>query len=278
MKKIFALLVCIIGYQFACAQDVIVMKTGDEVKSKVLEVGINEIKYKKTDNPDGPTYTIAKSDVFMIKYENGSKEVFSNDQAAPAAAATSTTVNKTDKKTTFPRYANITQFGYAIGMGGWDFTFTYYDPITYQPITIQQEVENTLNIIQLTTINAIQINDYFSVGLGLGFHYYTDQGGEHAITLPLFLDLRTTPLGTQKISPVVFFDIGPSIKIDNADNMDGLIMEPGAGVRIPTGNTALNISVSYMMQKVSDVSYDFNSGESSGMTLKFLSIKFGLAF
>jgi len=42
----------------------------------VKKVGEDEIEYKKWDNPSGPTYFIRKSDVFMIKYQNGSKDVF----------------------------------------------------------------------------------------------------------------------------------------------------------------------------------------------------------
>lgn len=57
------------------AQDVITMKNGEEVKANVTEVTSSEIKYKRFDNPDGPTYTIRKSDAFMIKYKNGTKEV-----------------------------------------------------------------------------------------------------------------------------------------------------------------------------------------------------------
>lgn len=58
------------------AQDIITNKNGDDIKSKVLEVSQSEIKYKKFGNANGPTYTISKSEVFMIKYENGEKDVF----------------------------------------------------------------------------------------------------------------------------------------------------------------------------------------------------------
>ena len=61
-------------------QDVIIMKSGEEIPAIVIEVGIEVIKYKKKDNQQGPTYSIAKSDVFMIKYANGTKEVFSTDK------------------------------------------------------------------------------------------------------------------------------------------------------------------------------------------------------
>jgi len=61
---------------FANAQDIIIKENGDEIKAKVEEVGSIEIKYKKFGNETGPTYTILKSDIFMIKYADGSKDVF----------------------------------------------------------------------------------------------------------------------------------------------------------------------------------------------------------
>lgn len=59
------------------AQDVIVMKDGTTILSKVLEVGQSEIKYKKHENLDGPTYTISKSELQAINYQNGAKDTFS---------------------------------------------------------------------------------------------------------------------------------------------------------------------------------------------------------
>ncbi|MBL7931145.1 MAG: DUF4190 domain-containing protein [Bacteroidia bacterium] len=55
--------------------DVIIFKDGTEVKAKVNEVGISEIKYKRCNNPDGPNHISRKSEIFMIKYANGTKEV-----------------------------------------------------------------------------------------------------------------------------------------------------------------------------------------------------------
>ncbi len=56
--------------------DLITLKNGEEVSAKVLEITSIEVKYKKCDSPDGPLYVVKKSDVFMIKYSNGTKEVF----------------------------------------------------------------------------------------------------------------------------------------------------------------------------------------------------------
>ena len=77
MKKIVVVfLSTMLFLNIVKAQDIIYKTDGDEIKAKVLEVS-EVIKYKKADNADGPTYSIAKQDVFMIKYANGTKEMFS---------------------------------------------------------------------------------------------------------------------------------------------------------------------------------------------------------
>jgi hypothetical protein len=73
--KYLLIVVTFIFFGISYSQDNIIKRNGEEIRSKVLEIGISEIKYKKFENIEGPTYTIAKSDVFMIKYENGTSEV-----------------------------------------------------------------------------------------------------------------------------------------------------------------------------------------------------------
>ena len=68
-------------------QDIITYKNGDELKVKVTEVAPTEIQFKKFDNPDGPVYTEPRTNIFMIKYENGSKEVFSDKEEVSKPAA-----------------------------------------------------------------------------------------------------------------------------------------------------------------------------------------------
>jgi hypothetical protein len=65
-------------------QDIIVLKNGNEIKSKVLEINDKEVKYKKFDNLEGPTISIFKSEIFMIKYQNGTKDVLNNDNPSSA--------------------------------------------------------------------------------------------------------------------------------------------------------------------------------------------------
>ena len=58
------------------AQDVIVKRDGSTILSKVTEIGLNEVKYKKFSNQTGPIYSILKSDILSINYENGEKEKY----------------------------------------------------------------------------------------------------------------------------------------------------------------------------------------------------------
>ncbi len=82
MKKIIFLVVAVALSAMAMAQDVITLRNGDEIEGRVTKVTPTEIEYKLASNPDGPTYTKPVAEIFMVKYENGSKDVF---DAAPAA-------------------------------------------------------------------------------------------------------------------------------------------------------------------------------------------------
>lgn len=70
---------CLIGQ----AQDLLIKRNGDELQVKVLEINLEEIRYKRFDNLKGPIIAIAKGEVFLIKYENGTKVTFT-DVAQPA--------------------------------------------------------------------------------------------------------------------------------------------------------------------------------------------------
>ena len=69
---ISALFISLAGF----AQDTLILKTGKEVRVKVTEVNISDLKYHDFNNLTGPVYTIEKETVFMIKYENGTKDIF----------------------------------------------------------------------------------------------------------------------------------------------------------------------------------------------------------
>ena len=75
MKKttlLFLLIVTCITTVYG--QDTLTMVNGDLIKSKVIEITQTEIKYKKFENMNGPIFNILKSEVLLIRYENGTKE------------------------------------------------------------------------------------------------------------------------------------------------------------------------------------------------------------
>tara|TARA_B110000003_G_C16529485_1_gene488334 strand:+ start:97 stop:975 length:879 start_codon:yes stop_codon:yes gene_type:complete len=74
MKK--TLLIFIFLPFIGFAQDNIILRDGNEIGAKILEINVDNIKYKKHSNQDGPTYTKNINDIFMIKYQNGEKEIF----------------------------------------------------------------------------------------------------------------------------------------------------------------------------------------------------------
>lgn len=78
---IIILLSCVTG--MVTAQDVILKKDNSTILSKVLEVNNTEIKYKKWSNLDGPTYSITRSEVTSISYQNGEVEKFSDNASEP---------------------------------------------------------------------------------------------------------------------------------------------------------------------------------------------------
>jgi hypothetical protein len=56
--------------------DKIVFRDGKEIRAKILEIGTEEVKYRKCDMVDGPLFVSRKADLFMINFANGTKEVY----------------------------------------------------------------------------------------------------------------------------------------------------------------------------------------------------------
>ena len=62
--------------------DQIILRTGDIINGKVIEIGTTEIKYKNCDHLDGPTISIFKKNVLSIKYTNGKVDKITQDPAS----------------------------------------------------------------------------------------------------------------------------------------------------------------------------------------------------
>lgn len=76
MKRLVFVTALVLFGVTAFAQDVITTKDGDDIQAKVIEITETDVMYKKYSNPNGPTYILSKSDILIVRYENGEKEVF----------------------------------------------------------------------------------------------------------------------------------------------------------------------------------------------------------
>ena len=83
--------------------DEIIYKDGTEIKAKITEINTSEIRYKRCDFIDGPTFVEKQNKVFMIKYANGKSEMFKTEKAVENNSGKiiqdSQKINDKDKKT-----------------------------------------------------------------------------------------------------------------------------------------------------------------------------------
>jgi hypothetical protein len=78
---VFILFFCSANFLFA--QDLIILKNGDEIKAKVLEITPTTVEYKKFGDLDGPSVSIPKTEVSMVKYQDGTKDVIKEKSPSP---------------------------------------------------------------------------------------------------------------------------------------------------------------------------------------------------
>ena len=92
MKKYYAILIilftisnlCFAGFPvtekkssiaFDVECDNIILKDGNEISSKIIEITPNLIKYRKCGNLEGPLISILRSSILMIRYADGTKDI-----------------------------------------------------------------------------------------------------------------------------------------------------------------------------------------------------------
>ena len=70
----FAITIC-------CSQDIILLKSGEEIPAEILEIGTTEIMYKEFNIQEASPISLLKSDIFMIRYKNGTKDIFTDENS-----------------------------------------------------------------------------------------------------------------------------------------------------------------------------------------------------
>ncbi|MCD4681285.1 MAG: hypothetical protein K8S00_12945 [Bacteroidales bacterium] len=76
MKRKITFILIIALSSIINAQDIIYKSDGGEIKSKVIEITTETVKYKNYDQQNGPIRNIFLKDIFMIIYEDGTKEIY----------------------------------------------------------------------------------------------------------------------------------------------------------------------------------------------------------
>ena len=78
MKRYSLIIFLLFSSLMIKAQDTIVKRSGEKVVVKLMEVNIDNVKFKRMDNLEGPLYTMTKQEISFILYANGTKESFEN--------------------------------------------------------------------------------------------------------------------------------------------------------------------------------------------------------
>ena len=73
-KKLLIIVISLFLINTGKAQDLIIKNNGDTIKAKILEVTDEAIRYKKTNNIDGPTFVTNKNELSKVVYANGTEE------------------------------------------------------------------------------------------------------------------------------------------------------------------------------------------------------------
>jgi len=76
MKKTLFITIFLVTRLLGFSQDIIYIKDGTEVKAKIIEITTEFVKYKRFEQQEGPLRNLQISEVFMVIYENGTREVF----------------------------------------------------------------------------------------------------------------------------------------------------------------------------------------------------------
>ena len=160
----------------AFAQDVILLKNGNSVQAIVLEIDETTVRYKKFNNPDGPTYIAKKESIREITYKNGTKENFDNkpQEHLPEKTQNSVWITKA-KETKFGFWIDplgCAQFGPMVGV-------SYRVGSNYD---IKGHVRLYSSVFPLANEPSIKYS--FDIGIGFGLEYSkiftTNRGNWHA--------------------------------------------------------------------------------------------------
>jgi hypothetical protein len=88
--KVIIILIVILFCDFGesvFAQDILILKSGKELKVNIIEESDNIVRYREYENTTGPLYSISKDKVASVKYKKGQPQQGGKQETVAAAAA-----------------------------------------------------------------------------------------------------------------------------------------------------------------------------------------------
>lgn len=169
--KHLSLLFCFVLISIvAVAQDIIVTNKAERIEALITEVSPTEIRYKKWDYQNGPTFVVPVNELNSIIYGNGDVQLFKQEQQAQKRAKTREKAEQQEGENISElvdtttngrhRYINDIRFhGYIFG--GDNFGFP-------------RKVHNSGSNLYGPSLDfdfGVRIKDYFYVGFEFGTHF-----------------------------------------------------------------------------------------------------------
>jgi hypothetical protein len=226
------------------SQDKLYKPDGTVIEVKIIEVSSSEIKYKRYNNQEGPTFIIPKKELLMLVYSNGETEVIKKQ-------VESEILKLREKQIEFKKkgFLSVIESNFCYGVG----TYGEYE-LGNNNVRVNPNYSFGFKII-----NGYQFNKNLSLGLGIGIEsvrLISDQS-VYLNLLPLTVDLKTAFLKS-RVSPVFNNSFGYMFGLDNV--RAGLYLNSSIGCRIYLNNkTALLLNIGYKIQQQECYRDDYNN-------------------
>lgn len=198
------------------ACDYILFKTGNELFAKIVEVNNSEVKYFKCNDSKSELITVSKCDVFIIRFSNGVKQVYT-ESFDPSQKST---IKKVEKK----KYAGSFTWGIGKSFDG-----------------------NQHEVVNLDFVNGLRKSNGFILGLGIGGRF-SDR--RERLLVPVYINLKFEISETKNI-PYVALNPGLAIDLSRLSDPTSVMFGVKAGVMLKLSRTLyLDMDLSFEPQTI----------------------------
>jgi len=235
--------------------DVVYLKNGSIIRGVIIEQVPNKsLKIQTRDNS-----------VFVYNFEDIEKitKELTNLNTSKNNINNSGTIKRDNNLVEYKRkgFSNITTINYALGFGEY----------AKESQTYFSGDKNEDNSFGINTINGIQIDEHFFLGLGFGIDIY-----KSVKLVPITFNLKTTLL-KGKTSPTINLSGGYSYGLDDA--VGGPVFNGSIGIKtFLNEKIAFVLDIGYRMQEQKIEYYYNNYLRAEKFNFKFITVNTGFVF